>query len=183
MQLASVSDTKAFLEISSATHDTLLDTLLTQISKRVETFLNRELEKKARTAYFNAGRSKYFLPAYPIDSSVGLVVTVDGVAQVYEDNYYVWFDDGYVEFSITPSYTKPRGVVIGWTGGYAAADVPADIQMATIMQVSFVFRRRKDIGLSSISLPDGSIGVNAPTELLPEVKSVLKSYRKTPGGR
>jgi hypothetical protein len=52
--------------------------------------------------------------------------------------------------------------------------------MAVIMQTAFIFRRRKDIGLSSISLPDGSISVVAPTELLPEVKAVLKEYRRTP---
>lgn len=184
MQLASLAGTKAFLEIEVSTHDTLLGTLLTQISKRVETFLNRDLEKLARTAYYNAGRKMFFLPAYPIDEALTLTVALDGTTLDKDDDYYVWPDSGCIEFYVTPAYTQPKGIVIAWTGGYADySTVPADIQMAVIMQTAFVFRRRRDIGLASISMPDGSIGVNAPTELLPEVKRVLKSYRRTPGVR
>lgn len=184
MLLASLTNVKLFLEITHTTHDTLLTLLLTQISKRVETFLNRNMEKAERTQYFNAGRKYYFLPAYPIDSEATLTVTDDGTVQTVDDDYFVWHEDGMIEFDTTPTRTDPKQIAITWTGGYADADaVPADIQMATIMQVAFIFRRRKDIGLNSISLPDGSISVNAPTELLPEVKAVLKSYRKTPGER
>lgn len=184
MLLAPLSNTKLFLEITATTHDTLLSLLLAQISKRIETFLNRDLEKKARTLYFDAGRKMYFLPAYPIDSSAVLTVVNDTTTQVLNTDYYIWYDEGHIEFTSIPSYTRPKQIAITWTGGYTnTLAVPQDIQMATIMQVAFVFRRRKDIGLSSIQMPDGSLSVNAPTELLPEVKAVLKSYRKTPGMR
>lgn len=182
MLLASLSNTKLFLEITATTYDTLLSLLLAQVSKRVETYLNRDLEKKARTIYYDAGRKLYFLSAYPIDSVLTLTVINDITTQVLNTDYYTWYDEGLIEFYAVPTQTRPKQITITWTGGYANTyAIPADIQMATIMQVAFVFRRRKDIGLASISMPDGSISVNAPTELLPEVKAVLKSYRKTPG--
>ena len=183
MLLASLTNLKLFLEITAVTHDTLLTLLLTQISQRVETYLNRNMEKLARTQYFNAGRKYYFLPAYPIDESVTLTVVLDGNTQTKDDDYYVWADKGLIEFETVPTYNEPKQLAITWTGGYVDnATIPADIQMATIMQTAFIFRRRKDIGLSSISLPDGSISVNAPTELLPEVKAILKSHRRSPQG-
>lgn len=182
MLLASLSNTKLFLEITATNYDTLLSLLLAQISKRVETFLNRDLEKKARTTYYDAGRKMYFLSAYPIDSLLTLTIVNDTTTQVLNTDYYAWYDEGLIEFATIPVQTRPKQMTFTWTGGYANTyAVPADIQMAVIMQAAFVFRRRKDIGLTSISMPDGSISVNAPTELLPEVKAVLKSYRKNPG--
>ena len=184
MLLASLSNTKLFLEIQVATHDTLLSLLLAQISKRVETFLNRDLEKKARTVYYDAGRKLYFLSAYPIDSTAILTVIDETTTRIINSDYYVWYDEGLIDFYTIPTYNRPKQIAITWTGGYVNTNaVPGDIQLAVIMQTAFVFRRRKDIGLTSISMPDGSISVNAPTELLPEVKAVLKSYRKTPGGK
>jgi uncharacterized phiE125 gp8 family phage protein len=148
MQLAPIADVKAFLEITNASYDDLLDMLLTNISKRVESFLNRNLEKAQRTSYFNAGRKKYSLPAYPIDLTSALTVTWAGATQVKDTDYFVWEDSGMIEFLIIPTFYQPKEIVVVWTGGYAnAASVPEDLQMAVIMQTAFVFRRRKDIGL------------------------------------
>jgi len=133
--------------------------------------------------YADAGRSKYYLPAFPIDLSSTLSVVNDSTTQVINSDFYVWEDSGLIEFTQIPSYNRPKQLSFAWTGGYASVDVlPNDLHLAVILQSSFVFRRRKDIGVSSISLPDGSLSVNTPTELLPEVKSILKQFRRAPGG-
>ena len=54
--------------------------------------------------------------------------------------------------------------------------------MAVRTQVAYDFQRRKDIGLESISFPDGSIQKVNSGEFLPSVKAVLDRYRMRPYG-
>lgn len=112
------------------------------------------------------------------------VVTVSD-ATGYDDKaeYYVWEEEGLIEFVTPPSYTLPRQVKIVYTGGYSVdtstniVNVPDDMKRACLMQVAFDFRRRKDVGVTSISMPDGSISIQSPSTLLPEVTRILKMYR------
>jgi hypothetical protein len=182
MLLASTDDIKTFLEVSGTSHDTLIDTLLTGVSARVERYLNRLLEKKERTQYFDAGRYNYYLPAYPIDTSATLTITDESSALTVNSDYYVWEDSGRIQFYIAPTLSVPKQIKIIWTGGYVSyKTLPEDIQLAVVLQTSFLFKRRKDIGLLSVSMPDGSISTNNQTELLPEVVKILKSHRRAPG--
>jgi len=93
MNLVTRATVKAFLEIPTATttYDSLIDSLITQYSKRAERFCNRLFEKTARTQKFNAGRKIIFLPAYPIDESSNLSVTIDDTVQTIDEDYYVYY--------------------------------------------------------------------------------------------
>ena len=184
MNLADLTDVKNFLELTKTEYDDLLNKLLSSYSARIETFLNRSLAKTARTETFNAGRKNFYLSAYPIDLTQPFTVVWETQTVTKDSDYYVWTDSGVVEFFWTPNWIKPQGIKITYTGGYNnLTDLPQPIQLATMMQVAFVFRRRKDIGLSSISMPDGSVSVNAPTKLLPEVVDILREYRRKPSER
>lgn len=179
MLFTSLTDVKLFLEKVDTSHDDLLNLIILNVSARIEKYLNRLFEKVERTQYFNAGRNYYYLPAYPIDLTAALTVTDSDVVQTVNSDYYVWDDIGMIEFYNAPAFNTPRQIKIIWTGGYASYDLlPQELQYATILQSVFIFKRRKDIGLNSVSMPDGSISVNAPTDLLPEVKQVLQSLRK-----
>lgn len=181
MKLASLSDLKVFLENPKSEHDPLLAILLDAVSVRIERFLNRNLEKLQRVEYFNPGKRRYFLSSFPVDLTAAFTVVCDSVTKVKDTDYWVWSDSGMIEFSSTPAASNPQSIVVTYTAGYAiTADIPDAIQLATIMQTAFVFRRRKDIGLSSVSMPDGSVSVNNPTKLLPEVVDILRMYRRTP---
>lgn len=179
MLLTSLTDVKLFLEKTDINQDDLLNLVILNVSARIERYLNRLFEKVERTQYFDAGRKYYSLPAYPIDLTAALTVTNSDVAQVVNSDYYVWDDVGAIEFYSEPSYSTPKQIKVIWTGGYATYDLlPQELQFATILQSAFVFRRRKDIGLNSVTMPDGSISVNSPTNLLPEVKQILNSLRR-----
>jgi hypothetical protein len=179
MLFTSLTDVKLFLEKKDTDQDDLLDLIILNVSARIEGYLNRLFEKVERTQYFDAGRKYYSLPAYPIDLTAPLTVTDGDVVRVVNSDYYVWENDGAIEFYTEPSYSTPKQIKVIWTGGYATYDLlPQELQFATILQSAFVFRRRKDIGLNSVTMPDGSISVNAPTALLPEVKQILSSLRK-----
>lgn len=191
IKLVSTTDVKDFLEIdrSKITFDSLLDLLIRSNSKRVETYLNRDLKKESRTKYFNAGRTKYSLSAYPIDTS-GTTTTAlsvyDGSSLLtVNSDYYVWDAEGVIEFYTAPVYCEPRQIKIIWTGGYTEAitgekllSVPDDLRFACLLQTAYVFRRRNELGLQSISLADGSINSVSSGEFIPQVKGILKSYRR-----
>jgi len=182
MQLTSLSNVKAFLEKKDSTHDSLINLLLTGVSARIETFLNREMYKEQRTQYFDAGRKMYFLPAYPIDLTATLTVLDGTITQDINDDFYVWEDQGKIEIYSPSLRVQPKQICITWTGGYASsATVPNEIQYATILQTALIFKRRAQIGSNNLSLPDGSISTMVTESLLPEVKSILKGFRRTPG--
>jgi len=202
MRLVSLTNLKLFLEKVDTNHDSLLRIIIEQVSASIEAFLNRYLLKAARTVNRNAGHRYYYLPAYPIDEAEPLTVVVNGVTQAKNSSYYVRAEDGLIEFHklSIPIYDDPNDVVITWTGGYVASgesdteclNVPSLIQDAALRQCAYNFRRRKDIGVATVSMPDGSINKNPPwlgrgvkpsldEFLLPEVKGLLKKYRRPPG--
>lgn len=193
--LVSLSNVKAYLDIDSSVtnFDSLLNILIQDVSDRIQSFLNRQLTKQQRTQYFDAGQKKYYLTAYPIDITSTITVTLDDVDQTIDSDYYIWEDEGLLEFDATTSYCEPKQIAITYTGGYTASEtvvndkttyilsVPDAIEYACMLQVAYMFRRRADIGLTSLSMPDGSFS-KLTGGLLPEVKEILMMYRKNPMG-
>lgn len=257
MKLVSVSDVKAFLEKTDSVHDTLLGTLVEQVSKAIESATSRTLTQTEYTEYFNGGKRYYYVKAYPIFNWKSIVsITLSGTSAVsvniathgfitgnkvkfkdilgttelndntynitktdssnftldgtnssnftafisggygskapvvtvsdstgYEDksDYYIWDTEGLIEFVVPPSTSLPRQVKVVYTGGYAESggvlQVPDDLKRACLMQSAFEFKRRKDLGISSLSMPDGSIAMTSSAALLPEVVRIIKLYR------
>jgi hypothetical protein len=67
---------------------------------------------------------------------------------------------------------------VNTTPGAGETPLPADLREAAIMQSSFVFKRKDDIGLHSVSAHGGSISKFADIELLPMVKQILDTYKR-----
>jgi hypothetical protein len=198
--LTSLSAVKAFLEIDSdkTNYDSLLVIIIKQVSDRIQMFLNRKLAKEERTQYFTAGRKTYFLDSFPIDTAASFTVSLDTTVKTINDDYWLWPHSGTIEFNFPPPHIQPRQLSVTYTGGYASTDtavgiagistitetvlltVPDSMSYACMLQSAFMFRRRKDIGISSISLPDGSFNTLYAADLLPEVKNSLMQYRKVP---
>lgn len=183
MRLASTTDLKIFLEKTDSDHDLLLGLILDSISSSIESYTSRKFEKVSRTEYFNAGGDIFQLRAFPIDSAIATVVVVDSTTQTVNDDYYIYYDEGYIEFPSYTTKTDPKEVVITYTGGYSwtvgsgRINVPDDLMFATLFQAAYVFRNRKNLGMASLSLPDGSITVNNQDEFLPQVVAVLDRYK------
>jgi hypothetical protein len=55
--------------------------------------------------------------------------------------------------------------------------LPEDLEAAIAQQVAYDFRRRKDLGLISVTMIDGSIQKKSTDKWLPDVELVLKKYR------
>jgi hypothetical protein len=190
MKLISEGDLKQFASITNKQKDDkLLGIIIEQVSARIESFLNRDFVSQARTVYFDAGRRKYYVNALPVSlSPTAPVVTVNGVTQTVDSDYWIREEEGLFEFLYAPTYTKPKEVVIVYTGGYTADSdgilpVPDDIKRACLFQSGHDYKRKDEIGLSSVRMGDGSANVNTKMELLPEVVRILKSHRLYPSVR
>mgnify|MGYP001222820502 CR=1 FL=1 len=198
MQLITISNLKMFLDGKSDTqHDRMLELIINGVSDIVQTHLNRYLLKAEYTHYFEADnlRKAFYLPAYPVDLINELfTVTIDDDEQTIDDDYYVREEEGLIVFYLPPIYTHPKNIKVVWTGGYETIDDSSDddgslavsdtIKLAVCLQCSYVYRRRNDIGVSTLVLPDGSIKKSSKAyRLLPEVVSMLENHRRVPGAR
>ena len=123
MKLVSIPDLKVYLERSDDIQDTLLTQLVEVVSRRIETYLNRELVKQSRTAYYEAGRKNIFLPAYPIDLSAPFTVTNDTTLLTKDSDYYVRETDGQIDFYWIPEYYRPKQICVTWTGGFSESSI------------------------------------------------------------
>jgi hypothetical protein len=181
IRLVTLQSLKDFLEKTDNTQDALLNDIIGWVSKEFETYLNRNLKKEQRTKHFDSGNRIYCLPAYPIDSAATFTMTYSNATQTLNNHYYLYEDEGIVEFFCRTYYTMPKEIAVTWTGGFEEVNnvlnVPDDIKFACVLQSAFVFKRRKDLGLNSINLPDGSVSVLSPTDLLPDVRKILNRYK------
>ena len=93
---------------------------------------------------------------------------------------------GVIEYFTTRTHSnQPKPIKVIYTGGYEelydgteyVLDVPDDLKRACLMQAVFEFRRRRDLGLLSVTTPDGSISKNTAAELLPDVKKSIMEYK------
>lgn len=195
MLLVSVDDVKTFLEKSDTdtAHDALIGLIIEYVSSRIEEFLNRNLSKEYRTSTFDAKRKKFYLSAYPIEVGSSVTVTLDTDEQTEDEDFFVWYDKGLIEFAFEPAYIEPKQISISWIGGYAVTtvsvasvsknilvDIPDGIKFAALLQTVFTYRTRLHVGESSIVYPQGSMNTFLG-DLLPEVKSILLMYRKPAG--
>jgi hypothetical protein len=181
IKLISTTDLKTFLEEDSADFDTLLNQIIPQVSSQIETYLNRELKEEARTEYFSGGRRCYYVSAFPINPSPAPIVLEDDVTQTENEDFFTFENEGLFEFQYETSKWRPKIIKITWTGGYAEATgvlaVPDDMKQACIQQCAYVFKRRRDLGNSGVSSPNGSINYTAAIDLLVNVKTILNLYR------
>ena len=79
------------------------------------------------------------------------------------------------------AYWSQEGVNGGtWLLGasYVTTTLPKDLKRALIKQITYAFRRRKDLGLMSVTSPDGTISKMSVDEWLSDVEKVLGKFKR-----
>jgi hypothetical protein len=185
MNLTTLAQVKALLEIQEDQWDDLLEPMIAAVSARAAAYCNRDFEQKERVEFHDGGGQYLYLKGLPVVSITSIhgsdAWNWDDAALIPPDHYQV-FGAGLVAYRFGTWPYGPKGLRVVYLGGYAPEEVPADLEMAVRLQVVYDFRRRKDIGLESVAFPDGSIQKKSTGEFLREVRDVLNRYRIRPYG-
>ncbi|MDD5011966.1 MAG: hypothetical protein PHQ00_07575 [Phycisphaerae bacterium] len=197
-QLCTIADIKDRLGIGSNTE---YDAMLNRIILGLEEIFNNETGRKLLmtdsdvTEYYTGESAFLQLERYPVIS----------ITSIKESALYTFGDESALTANTDYRLTKEakNGIIyrmnckwsgyedsiqLVYRGGYCGADetpgtgehaLPADLREAAIMQACFIYKRRSDIGLSSVSAEGGSISKFSAMDLLPLVKVTLTKYRRS----
>ena len=171
--------------------DTLLPTLISDVSARFEQYLDRALEATSRTIYVDAKHDLevVFLEGYPVASVTSVEYDPDrafgGAGEVYveDDDFVVDEPRGLLVFEGVVFGNYRQAVEIVYTGGLGAnqaaleAAFPALVHAADL-QVAYLARRRSSLGGTATAAGSGSKSYVGAYDLLPEVKNVLDGLRR-----
>jgi hypothetical protein len=197
VNLTTLSQVKAMLELTESDWDALIEELIAAVSGRTGTYCDRNFEQQEREEYHDGGGQYVYLRGLPV-AEISAIYGSDtwewDEGNLIPPDCYQLLPAGMVAYRSGPWPYGPKALKVTYTGGYNSSPaegeeepegytpIPADLEMATRTQVAYDFKRRKDIGLESISFPDGSIQKVNSGEFLPSVKSVLDRYRMRPYG-
>jgi len=195
-RLCTLANVKDRLGINDTDHDTNLVTIIDNLLSVFENHCLRKLILNAAdvTEYYT-GCGRYIqLDRYPIVSVTSIKQALDydfdnATALTANTDYRQVREgkNGILYRMHQDWYNTEDCIQVIYTGGYCSAGqtpgsgehaLPEDLVEAAILQSSFIFKRRNDIGLASVSFEGGAISKSEPVRLLPMVKDILKDFKK-----
>lgn len=194
-RLCTLDDIKDRLAITTTDYDIMINRIIAGIDGLFESYtLRKLLLNPADETIYTTGRGrKLLLPRFPIVSITSVTETDDydfegdAAQALVADTDYRLIDNKILYRINTVWNPIEDGIRIIYRGGYTSAGqtvgggefaLPDDLREAAILQASFVYKRRNDIGLTSISVTGGSIDSFSAMDLLPMVKMTLEKYRR-----
>lgn len=195
-RLCTLNDIKQRLGKTDTADDELFNQIILGIESLFDDYTGRRLiQPTVAVTECYTGEGAYLqLQRYPVIliSSIkeALDYDFDSIDALVANSDYRILKDGLkgILWRILGKWsTVPGSIQIIYRGGYCPAGqtpaenetaVPSDLREAAILQACFLFKRKDDLGLSSVSFQGGSVSKFADIELLPMVKQVLDSYKK-----
>ena len=198
MNLTTLAKVKTLLELAETDWDGLINELIGAVSERCASYCNRDFENKSRVEYHDGGGRYLYLMGLPVAGSITSIYGSDtwewaSGDLINADDYFL-HASGMVGYRYGAWPYGPKALKVTYTGGYGSFfegegsppegynPPPDGLEMAVRTQVAYDFNRRKDVGLESVSFPDGSIQKVNSGEFLPSVKAGLNRYRIRPHG-
>jgi hypothetical protein len=197
VNLTTLARVKALLELTQTDWDGLIEELIGAASARAAAWCNRDFEKRERVEYHDGGGRHLYLKGLPVVEIVSIHASDAWdweAGALVPPGHYRLLPAGMVGYRFGLWPYGPRALKVTYSGGYDAffegdgsppdsyTPPPDDLEMAVRTQVAYDFRRRKDVGLESVSFPDGSIQKMSSGEFLQSVRQVLDRYRIRPHG-
>lgn len=191
MDLATLADVKSVAEVTGSSSDDLIQVYLTAVSKRVETFLDREFASQTHTEVHHGGFSRIYVKNPPVSSITSIIWDEFGqFSQGFtftNSDYYLVNENWDIAYSSGIWPGGKNALQVTYTSGFepptaSGTLLPKDLQLAVAQQTAYEFKRRKDIGMLDVSFPDGSIQKQADQRFLNVVREALEFYRVPKNG-
>jgi hypothetical protein len=181
-----------------------LEAKVAEVSARAASFCHRTFQREERISYHDGGGRYLYLNEPPVQEITEVLYSFSwewDVATVYGPSDYSLLNPkaGTVGFKWGLWPEGAKALRVKATGGYdpwppapgegqeapplpdGYTPIPADLEGAVCQQVVYEWRRRNDVGIRSVSLPDGTINKMDVGEWLESVEQTLKRYRIRPG--
>lgn len=190
--LTEIERVKALWSKSTDDQDPLITQLLEQTTGTFAKFCNRHFERKARTEFYDARDGGRILPlrGYPVDTSV-LFEIVNDITRKFTNNpldsdvFHLNENNGLIRLDRISWIGGPGVIRIKYTGGVAenTKDIFEDekfvaLSMAAELHVVSILQRKDNLAMTSMSVEGGSIAMANPLTMLPEVKRILRQYKR-----
>lgn len=189
--LTTLSNFKAYTVIGAATTwDTMLELIINSVSLQINRFTRRMLAKTTYTGLYLDGNGKQtlWLPNAPVIGTLSsLKENAVALTEGPTGSYYLYADRGTI-FRPAPGLwpASPKILQVTYTAGYIVQGgavatgetaLPADIEMACLMQTAYEWKRAKDSnwGETSRSHSDGTIS-RVESGLLDAVEQLLRHH-------
>ncbi len=188
MYICTLDEIKAQIGIDDTEEDAALTIWVDGLESRFERYLQRKLLRQVDREQYFSGRGDsrvVYLDLFPVES-----ITEVTIEEQAHSGYGLIRNRGRLLYSdVLDGTSWPYGddnIRVVWTGGYVAAGevvgagqhaMPDDIRRALILQVSYEWRHKEQIGLKSVGMDGTNISM-APASLLMEVKDSLGPYRR-----
>lgn len=193
MNLISLESVKMQLDLANdlIAHDAMITELIDDAISEVESEIELKLNPvTSEIAYLDGDRNWLYVP----HANISNVFVWEDLQRIFpatgllgSDHYTVEQERGVVKLHRQSQYYFCKGVEkyrlykifkVQYDGGYSPSDFPKDLKRAMIKQIAYTFRRRKDLGLMSVTSPDGMISKMDVSKWLPEVKKVIDKYKR-----
>jgi len=195
-RICTLADVKDRLVIEGTDYDVMLSRIIAGLEAVFSEYCNRILIAPAADVtecYTGAGRYLQ-LRRYPVISITSIKWAPDydfaSADALVADTDYRLVNAGLTGIVYNLAgwlVTRPDCIQAVYRGGYCSAgqspgdgehSLPADLREAAIMQASFIYKRKDDLGLSAVGFQGGSMSKFSAIDLLPMVKKVLDSKRR-----
>lgn len=185
MDLTTKDNVKKLLNITNdTTNDVLLISIVKATSAAIEEYLDRLLETKERTQYFDVepGQQVFNLNAYPIVSCKAYNDPYRrSDVEINSDTYTFLGECGQLIIDRFDCYAGAKALKVVYTGGLASdqAHLEAlypDIEMAARIQSAFLFESKNQLFVISESVDRHTVSQREKLQLHAYVKEILSQY-------
>jgi len=185
--LVSLSDAKAFLKISGATEDTVIENMINRASIFANDYTQRLLLSRVNTDYYDGdGTGTLILNQYPVSTLSNLYDDVDrafgaGTAINVSTDVYLDVNNGIIRL-LNNAVAFMKGIAnvkVVYTAGHTLANVPASIQEAVLLYVGNSYRSQylgQRFGATSEHVGDRST-TYSNDEIMGQIKNLLNPHR------